>query len=45
MIKRIGQSARTDLERMFGLKVYLALDVGVQKNWSKDAKALRRLGY
>jgi GTP-binding protein Era len=45
MIKYIGQSARTDLEKMFGLRVYLALDVGVQKDWSKDSKALRRLGY
>jgi GTP-binding protein Era len=45
MIKCIGQSARTDLEKMFGLRIYLDLDVGIQKDWSKDSKALRRLGY
>ncbi len=45
MIKTIGRSARLELEELFGVKVYLNLMVRVHKNWSKDAKALRRLGY
>jgi len=45
MIKAIGKSARESLERIFGMRVYLDLFVRVEKNWSHDAKALRRLGY
>jgi GTP-binding protein Era len=45
LLKRIGQSARRDLERMLDSKVYLKLFVRVQKNWSKDGKALRKFGY
>jgi GTP-binding protein Era len=45
MIKSIGKSARTDLEKRFGVHVYLDLEVKVEKNWSKDPRALRRLGY
>jgi GTP-binding protein Era len=45
MIKLIGRSARLELERRFGIQVYLELKVTVVKNWSRDAKALRRMGY
>jgi GTP-binding protein Era len=45
MIRTIGRSARLDLEKMFSVRVYLDLVVRVEKNWSKDTKALRRLGY
>ncbi|MBW1786395.1 MAG: GTPase Era [Deltaproteobacteria bacterium] len=45
MVKAIGRSARLDLEKLFGVKVYLELRVRVEKNWSRDPKALRRLGY
>lgn len=44
-IKAIGRSARLELERVFQGKVYLELRVRVEKNWGKDARALRRLGY
>jgi GTP-binding protein Era len=44
-IKQIGSAAREDLQRFFGTKVFLELFVRVQKNWSKDTKALRKLGY
>ena len=45
MIKAIGQTARLELEKIFGLQVYLDLMVRVEKNWSRDTRALRRLGY
>lgn len=45
MIKQIGQAAREDLESFFGSRVFLELLVRVDKNWSKDPRALRRLGY
>lgn len=44
-LKRIGEDARKELERMLEAKVYLELFVRVQKNWSRDTKALRRFGY
>jgi len=45
MLKMIGTEARKEIERMVGTKVFLKLFVRVHKNWSKDTKALRRLGY
>ena len=45
LIKMIGKKARLDLERMFSIKVYLELHVKVEKNWSQDARSLRKLGY
>ena len=45
MIKAIGRSARLELEKMFGVRVYLDLIVRVEKNWTRDTRALRRLGY
>lgn len=45
MIKRIGQEARMDLERLFGSRVYLDLMVKVRRNWRRDATQIRRFGY
>lgn len=44
-LKTIGKAARQDIERMIGGRVFLKLFVRIQKNWSKDTKALRRFGY
>ncbi len=44
-IKSMGRSARMELQKIFGVRVYLDLTVTVDKNWSKDTRALRRLGY
>jgi GTP-binding protein Era len=45
MLKLIGMESRKEIERMVGAKIYLKLFVRVQKNWSKDTKALRKFGY
>jgi GTP-binding protein Era len=45
MIKKIGQAAREDLEGFFGSRVFLELLVKVDKNWSRNPRSLRRLGY
>lgn len=45
MLKKIGQSARQDFEKVIGKKVFLELFVKVQKNWIKDKKAIKELGY
>ncbi len=44
-LKRIGQQARLDMERMFDGKVMLKLWVKVRSGWSDDERALRSLGY
>lgn len=45
MLKSIGTDARKDLERLFGSKVFLALDVKVKKGWREDMNQIRRFGY
>ena len=45
MIKRIGTEARRDLERMFGCRVFLGLDVRVKPGWRDDGREIRRFGY
>ncbi len=45
MIKKIGIAARRELEMLLGVSVYLDLNVRIEKNWSKNTQALRRLGY
>lgn len=44
-LKQIGEDARKEIERLVGAKVFLKLFVRVQKNWSRDTKALERFGY
>lgn len=44
-LKEIGQKARLEIEKMMGIKVFLNLFVRIEKNWSRDTKALRKLGY
>ncbi len=45
MLKRIGAAARKDLERFFGIKVYLDVSVRVRADWRRDEKALKELGF
>lgn len=45
VLKRVGQGARVQLERLLDRKVYLQLWVKVREGWSDDLKALRTLGY
>lgn len=45
MLREIGRRARAEIEAFLGRKVFLELWVKVQKHWTRDAAALRRLGY
>lgn len=45
MLKQIGTSARHDIERLLGTKVYLELFVRVVKDWTKDKRLLKEFGY
>ncbi|MBN1311600.1 MAG: GTPase Era [Anaerolineae bacterium] len=44
-LKKVGQKARPELEELVGAKIYLELWVKVLKNWRKNERALKRLGY
>ncbi len=44
-IREIGKAARLEMKRLMGMPVYLKLFIRVDKNWSRDARAMRRLGY
>ncbi|PCJ90840.1 MAG: GTPase Era [Porticoccaceae bacterium] len=44
-LKKIGQDARLDMERLLDSKVMLNLWVKVRRGWSDDERALRSLGY
>lgn len=44
-LKRISSAARRDLEALFGGPVYLGVWVKVKRDWTRDARRLRQLGY
>jgi len=44
-LRRIGSQAREQIERLLGTPVYLDLRVKVAKDWQRDPRQLRRLGY
>jgi GTP-binding protein Era len=45
MIKKIGSTARKEIEAMSDRKVFLKLRVKVRKNWRNDPNALRLFGF
>jgi GTP-binding protein Era len=44
-LKTVGTEARLDMERVFGMKVFLQLWVKVREAWREDEHALIELGY
>lgn len=44
-LKKVGTEARKEMEQFFGKKVYLEQFVKVEKDWRKQKKWLKRLGY
>jgi GTP-binding protein Era len=44
-LREVGTRARTAIEAMLGTPVYLDLHVRVAKEWQRDARQLRRLGF
>ncbi len=44
-MKEIASSARTDMERLFGGKVFLEIWVRVKSGWADDDTLLTRFGY
>jgi GTP-binding protein Era len=43
-LKQIASQARSDMEKLFGGKVYLEVWVKVKSGWADDAATLKRLG-
>jgi GTPase len=44
-LKEVGTRARQQIETLLGTKVYLDLHVTVAKDWQRDPKQLRKLGF
>ncbi|KRD06866.1 GTPase Era [Mycobacterium sp. Root265] len=44
-LREVGTAARTQIEKLLGTKVYLTLQVKIAKNWQRDPKQLRKLGF
>ena len=45
VLKKVGQRAREEMEKMFERKVYLNLWVKVKKGWSDNEGVMQSLGY
>ena len=45
LLKKIGTEARLELEKIVEKKVYLELEVKVEKDWRKKQKVLTNFGY
>ncbi len=44
-IKAIGTTARLEIEKLVGGKVFLQLHVSVRENWTKNPRIMKELGY
>lgn len=44
-LKAVGQTARADIERLIGHKVFLGIRVKVAPDWQRDPKQLGKLGF
>ncbi|GLZ33978.1 GTPase Era [Lentzea sp. NBRC 105346] len=44
-LKQVGTTARKHIEALLGTRVYLDLHIKIAKDWQRDPKQLRRLGF
>ncbi|WP_206185030.1 GTPase Era [Thermoactinospora rubra] len=44
-LREVGTKARKQIEALLGTRVYLDLRISVAKDWQRDPKQLRRLGF
>jgi GTP-binding protein Era len=44
-LKDVGTRARAEIEALLGTRIYLDLHVRVAKDWQRDPKQLRKLGF
>ena len=44
-LRAVGTNARKQMEALLGVKIYLELHVKIAKDWQRDPKQLRKLGF
>ena len=44
-LRQVGTKARKQIERLLGTPVYLDVHVKVAKDWQRDPRQLRKLGF
>ena len=44
-LRDVGKAARLQIEALFGTPVYLDLHVKIAKDWQRDPRQLRKLGF
>jgi GTP-binding protein Era len=44
-LRAVGTAARRQIEALLGTKVFLDLHVTVAKDWQRDPRQLRKLGF
>ena len=45
LLKKIGTEARIELEKIVEKKIFLGLEVKIDKDWRKKQKSLKNFGY
>ena len=44
-LRKVGTEARKQIEALLGTPVYLDLHVKIAKDWQRDPRQLRKLGF
>ena len=44
-LREVGTAARQQIEALLGTPVYLDLHVKIAKDWQRDPRQLRKLGF
>jgi GTPase len=44
-LREVGSTARGHIQALLGSRIYLDLHVKIAKDWQRDPKQLRRLGF
>jgi GTP-binding protein Era len=44
-LRQVGTDARRQIEALLGTRVYLDLHVKITKDWQRDPRQLRKLGF
>lgn len=45
LLKKIGQEAREEIEKIMGTKIFLGLHVAARENWYRNNRIMKELGY
>ncbi len=45
LLKKIGQEARVEIEKLMGTKIFLGLKVSTREDWFQNKRIMKELGY